>query len=239
MNEALEILDGMAAARRGGQIVTVNPEFIMEALVNPTFRRVLNRATLAVPDGTGIVWAARILGTRMRERVTGVDLLQNFPLIAARKGYRLFLLGAAPGVAEKAASILQERHPGLVIAGTFSGSPRKEDEEEIRTKILAAAPDLLFVAYGSPQQELWIERNAPGLRLPVCIGVGGAFDFTADVVPRAPAVMQKLGIEWLFRLWQQPSRWRRMMVLPKFALLVIGTRFLGWNAIGNDNAEVP
>ena len=234
MAQTLDQIEEMIAARRPGRVVTVNPEFIMEARRNPVFRRMLNDASLSVPDGVGVVWAGRLLGVPMGERVTGIDLLEKFAGRAAQRGYRVYLLGAAPGVAEAAAARLVERNPGLIVAGTYSGSPRPEEERGICERIVAAAPDLLFVAYGSPQQELWIGRNFENLRVPVSIGVGGAFDFVASVVPRAPTVMQRFGIEWLFRLWRQPSRWRRMMALPVFALLVIRSRVLGTKRLCGD-----
>ena len=199
------------------QIATVNPEFLMEARRNPAFRAALAAADLATPDGFGLLLVARWRGTPLRGRVTGVELAGRIAAESARHGWRLFLLGAAPGVADRAAAILQGRYPGLTIAGSYAGSPRVEDEAQIHTLIAAARPDVLLVAYGHPAQELWIARNQPDLRVPVAIGVGGVLDYLAGVVPRAPRWMRRLGLEWLYRLVRQPWRWRRILTaVPMF-----------------------
>ena len=209
------------AAGAARQVCTVNPEFIMIARRDPNFANILRRAALCVPDGVGLLWAARRVGQPLPQRVTGSD---GVPLIAARaaeKGWRLFLLGAAPGVAERAAGILRARCPGLQIAGTHSGSPAPEEEDAIVAMVNASGADILFVAYGAPAQDKWIARNLPRLRVAMAMGVGGAFDFIAGVVPRAPQWMQRLGLEWLFRLGRQPWRARRMLRLPRFVLAVL------------------
>lgn len=221
MEQTLEAIDDMASDGHSHQVVTVNPEFIMTARWHHEFRRVLNGSSLALPDGMGIIWASRFLGRGMPERVTGSDLVLQFAPRAAKRGYRVFFLGAGPGVAEKAGSALAAKYPGLVIAGAYSGSPRPEEEPEIRSMIKSASPNVLFVAYGSPQQELWIDRNREQMGVPVSVGVGGALDFVAGVIPRAPAWMRNIGLEWLYRLAQQPHRWRRMLALPRFAWLVL------------------
>ncbi len=203
------------------QICTVNPEFVMTAQHDVNFYNILNRCDLCIPDGIGLLWAAGRLGHRLPERVTGSD---GVPLIAeraAREGWRLFLLGAAPGVAEKAANILTERYPGLQIVGTYAGSPAAAEEDAIVERINASRPDILFVAYGAPNQDKWIARNLPRLQVSVAMGIGGALDFVAGVTQRAPHWMQHLGIEWLHRLIKQPWRWRRMLRLPRFVLAVL------------------
>lgn len=203
------------------QVVTVNPEFVIEARRNAAFRRVLNEADLAVPDGVGILWAGRLLGRPFRGRVPGVELVLRLAERAAEQGYRLFLLGAAPGVAEEAAARLRERYPGLTIAGTYAGSPDPAEEEEIGARIRAASPHILLVAYGAPRQDLWLKRNLPRLGVAVGIGVGGTLDYISGRVRRAPAWMRRYGLEWLYRLFRQPWRWRRMLSLPAFAALVL------------------
>ncbi|GAB4116852.1 MAG: WecB/TagA/CpsF family glycosyltransferase [Roseiflexaceae bacterium] len=209
-----EVLERVAAYIASGephQIVTVNPEFVVEARHNIAFRRVLAAADLATPDGSGLQLVARMRGTPIPERVTGVALVEAIARMGAAHGWRLFLLGAAPRVAEQAAIVLQSRYPGIQIAGCYSGSPKPADEPDIRAQILAARPDVLFVAYGHPSQDMWIARNQPVLRVPVAIGVGGTFDELAGVVPIAPAWMQRIGFKWLYRLLTQPQRWRRIM----------------------------
>jgi N-acetylglucosaminyldiphosphoundecaprenol N-acetyl-beta-D-mannosaminyltransferase len=210
------------------QVVTVNPEFAWEARHNTPFRETINNAALVVPDGMGIVWASRILKHPFAERVTGADL---FPLLAercAQGGYRLFLLGAAPGVAEETARILQARAPGLQIAGCYAGSPAPEEAEHILGLIRAARPDVLAVAYGAPRQELWIRQHAATLGhagVGVALGLGGTFNFLAGRIRRAPRWMQRAGLEWTFRLMLQPQRAWRMRVLFPMGALVWVQRF--------------
>ena len=225
--EALAILDALIQTRAPHQVVTVNPEFVIAARRTPEFRDVLNRAALALPDGIGMLLAARIQGARLKERVTGVDTVTRVAALAAQKGYRLFLLGAAPGVAEETARRLASANPGLQVAGTHSGSPAPEEEDDIVRRVRAAAPDVLFVAYGAPRQDIWIARNLRRLNVPVAMGIGGAFDFISGRAKRAPAWMQRAGLEWLHRLARQPWRWKRMLALPRFLLLVVAERLRG------------
>lgn len=209
---------------KGGahQVATVNPEFLMEAQKNAAFRRVLLAASLAVPDGFGLILAARWQGAAFRGRVTGVQLTQQIVALAAARGYRVFLLGAAPGVAETTATVLQTRYPTLTIAGCFAGAPHPRYEPFLRQIITAARPDILLVAYGHPRQDLWIARNQPFLQIPVAMGVGGVFDYLSGRVPLAPAWLRRLGLEWLYRLFHQPQRWRRILVaVPLFAWTVV------------------
>ncbi|MGQ9889157.1 MAG: WecB/TagA/CpsF family glycosyltransferase, partial [Aggregatilineales bacterium] len=209
------------APRAARQVCTINPEFIMMARRDPNFANILRRAALCVPDGVGLLWAARRAGQPLPQRVTGSDGVPIIAERAAEKGWRLFLLGAAPGVAERAAVILRARCPSLQIAGTYSGSPAPQEEDAIVELINASGADILFAAYGAPAQDKWIARNLPRLRVAMAMGVGGAFDFIAGVVPRAPQWMQRLGLEWLFRLIRQPWRARRMLRLPRFVLAVL------------------
>ncbi|MDQ6771479.1 MAG: WecB/TagA/CpsF family glycosyltransferase [Candidatus Dormibacteraeota bacterium] len=206
----------------GPQLVaTVNPEFVMRAGADPLFRRVLDGAALAIPDGIGVVWAMRRQGARAQTRVTGADLVPALAQLCVRRSWRLFLLGAQPGVAAAAAARLQQTMPGLSIAGTHAGSPGPEGDEESLRRIAAAGPDLLLVAYGHPRQELWVERNRARIQVPVAVGVGGAFDFIAGRVRRAPLAVQRLHVEWLWRLGAEPWRARRMAVLPVYAAQVL------------------
>lgn len=219
--EAFAQVEAFIASAQPHQVVTVNPEFVMAARSNLAFRAVLNHADLALPDGVGLLWASRLLGRPLRERVTGSDFVPRFAALAARRGYRLFFLGAAPGVAELAARTLVHEHPDLQVVGTYAGSPRPEEEDKIVELVRAARPEALFVAYGAPAQDLWIARNLQRLSVPVCMGVGGALDFIAGVVPRAPARVQQLGLEWFYRLIRQPWRWRRQLALAQFVVLVL------------------
>jgi len=203
-------------------IVTTNPEFVMMAQRDLAFRQVLQEADLCIPDGVGLLWASRRLRNPLLERVPGSELVYHLAHLAAQEGWRLFLLGAAPGVAEAASSIFQARHPGLVVAGTYAGSPDAAENEAIVERINDSRATMLMVAYGAPRQDLWIARNrAVLLTVRVAMGVGGALDFVSGRVSRAPRWMQERGLEWFYRLYQEPWRWRRMLALPRFALKVL------------------
>ncbi|NJP06534.1 MAG: WecB/TagA/CpsF family glycosyltransferase [Chloroflexaceae bacterium] len=228
-DEAIDRVAAMLSAGGAHHIVTMNPEFIMEAQQNRLFRDVLRNADLATPDGFGLVLAARWCGTPLRGRVTGVALSHRIAALAATRGYRLFLLGAAPGVAERAAARLQTLYPGLVIAGCFAGSPHPRHEPFLRQIIAAKRPDVLLVAYGHPAQDLWIARNQPTLQIPVAMGVGGVFDYITGRVPFAPAWIRRIGLEWLYRLWHQPWRWRRIVIaVLLFSWTVMRRERCGW-----------
>jgi N-acetylglucosaminyldiphosphoundecaprenol N-acetyl-beta-D-mannosaminyltransferase len=206
------------------QVVTLNPEMVMAARRVPAFRAVVEQAEVVTADGVGIVLAARLLGQPLRGRVTGVDLVEALAA-AGDPALALFLLGAAPGVAELAARRVQARYPECRIAGTWVGSPRQEESGEALARIAAARPAVVLVAYGAPVQELWVARHRRELEqagVVVAVGVGGAFDYLAGVVPRAPRLLRRLGLEWLYRLIRQPWRWRRQLALPQFAALVLG-----------------
>jgi len=217
----LACIEGYIADGRPRQIVTVNPEFVMTSQSNAEFRRVINEAALALPDGTGVWWASRRLGKPVPERIPGVDLVDRLASLSAGRGFRIYLLGALPGVAERAAKVLCARYAGLTVAGTYAGSPRAEDEAGIIAQVRAAHPHILLVAYGAPAQDMWIARNLDRLEVPVCIGVGGAFDYIAGVRPLAPHWLRRIGLEWLHRLITQPWRWRRMLALPRFVWRVL------------------
>jgi N-acetylglucosaminyldiphosphoundecaprenol N-acetyl-beta-D-mannosaminyltransferase len=215
------------------QVVTINTEMLMMARRDELLRRLIDDAHLVVPDGVGLLWAGRLLGRPLKERVTGSDLLPRLCALAADEGWRPFFLGAAPGIAATAANRLAAAIPGLRVAGSHSGSPRPDEEAEIAHLVRQAAPELLFVAYGVPAEEKWLARNLRRLGVPVAIGVGAAIDFAAGVVPRAPQWMRHASLEWLHRLYLQPWRWRRMLALPRFALLVLAAAIaarLGWRS---------
>lgn len=197
------------------QICTVNPEFIMRAQSDGQFAKVLEQSGLNVPDGVGVLWAAKWQGHKLHERVAGSTLLPMMCALAAEHCWRVFFLGARKGVAEMCASIMQHQFPSLNIAGAIAGSPEPQHDESLLEQIRASDPHIIFVAYGAPKQECWLARNLPLLHTEtmshgvVGIGVGGAFDFIAGVRRRAPEWAQRLGLEWLHRLVQEPWRWRR------------------------------
>jgi N-acetylglucosaminyldiphosphoundecaprenol N-acetyl-beta-D-mannosaminyltransferase len=226
--QALDMIEQLIALRRASdnalscrQIVTVNTEFVMAAQQNADFRQAINSAALVVADGIGVVWATRFVGFPAPERITGTDTLVALAKRCAEKGYRLYLLGAAPGVAEQTGACLQTLAPRLQIAGSYAGSPAPAEEDAIIERIRTANADVLCVAYGAPAQDLWIHRNLSRLPAAVAIGVGGAYDFLSGRQHRAPRAMQRIGLEWLYRLYREPWRWKRMLAIPRFILQVL------------------
>ena len=216
-----KIASWVAAGGGARHVCTVNPEFIMIAQGDPIFFNILNRAEICVADGVGLLWASRRLGAPLPERVTGSDGVPLIARHAAQDGWKLFLLGAAEGIAESAAAILREQHPQLIIAGVYGGSPAPSEEDAIVARINASGADILLVAYGAPNQDKWIARNLPRLDVAMAMGIGGSLDFIAGLVPRAPQWMRARGLEWLYRLLRQPWRLRRMLRLPRFALAIL------------------
>jgi N-acetylglucosaminyldiphosphoundecaprenol N-acetyl-beta-D-mannosaminyltransferase len=225
----VDCLDATSALRQieelvgtGGAhlVATVNPEFVMRAQKDREFARVLEQADLCLPDGTGVVWAARRQGCSLSEPVTGVDLVGPIAAMCARRRFKLFLLGAAPGVAAELAASLRGANPGLEV-GAHAGSPAEGDDADTIRRIREHGAQVLLVAYGSPAQEMWFDRLKGGLGVSVGVGVGGAFDYLTGRVPRAPAWMRRAGLEWLGRLARQPWRVRRMAVLPVYTIKVL------------------
>ncbi len=216
--------EGALAAVRlavGGQrrpllVIAINPEKVMKAQRDAELRDFIEQAGLRIADGVGIVLASRLRGGAVRSRVTGVDLMLLLIEEAAAQGWRIYLLGAREEVNEAAAAELQRRYPQLVIAGRRDGYFAPEQGEEVAAAIARVNADILFVALGSPAQErfllAWGDRTGTKVRM----GVGGSFDVLAGRVPRAPAPMRRAGLEWLYRLYREPWRLRRMLVLPVF-----------------------
>jgi N-acetylglucosaminyldiphosphoundecaprenol N-acetyl-beta-D-mannosaminyltransferase len=219
--EAARTVAGCVREGRPRQVITLNPEYLYRAQSEPELMEILHRADLVTADGVGIVWAARRAGNPVPERVAGIDLLLRLAAEAGMHRWRVFLLGAAPGVAEAAGRELAARYPGLTVAGTHHGYFRPEEELAVIAKVRQSRADLLFVALGAPRQEIWAARHLEALNVPVVMGVGGSLDVLAGRVRRAPAWLRRLHLEWLGRLLMDPKRWRRQLVLPKFALLVI------------------
>ena len=211
-----------AGARRPRQICTANPEFVMTAQRDGEFREVLNAADLVLPDGVGLLWAARRRGASLPERVAGSDLIYRLAERAGARGWRVYFLGAAEGVALAAAERLRALYPGLVVAGAFAGDPSPASAGALVAGVRAARPDVLLVAYGAPAQDKWIARHKDELGVPVSLGVGGSFDFVAGMARRAPVWAQRAGLEWLHRLWRQPWRARRIFTaVVAFPLAVL------------------
>jgi N-acetylglucosaminyldiphosphoundecaprenol N-acetyl-beta-D-mannosaminyltransferase len=200
-------------------IATVNPEYMVAAHRDRVFREALLRAQIGVPDGVGIVWAARALCSEVIGRVTGVELVESLFTLSAVDPPRIFLLGNAASIAE-----LQGRHPTRVVGRWGYGSAAAGDDRESIERIRERDANVVLVGYGAPGQVLWIERNRAALTnagVTVAIGVGGALDFAAGTVERAPRFVQRLGLEWLYRLLRERWRWRRQLTLPIFVVLVV------------------
>jgi N-acetylglucosaminyldiphosphoundecaprenol N-acetyl-beta-D-mannosaminyltransferase len=205
-------------------VITANPEFVMLARRDPEIEQIARAGELVVADGTGVLVASRVLGDPLPGRVPGRLLV---PAVLQLVSGPVYLLGAAPGVAERAATALTRLIPSLRIAGAYAGSPASENDASIRERIQAAGARVLLVAYGMPAQERWIARNLPLLpSVRTAIGVGGVFDQLAGRVRLPPRVVHAIGLEWLWRLGFEPRRWRRQRVLPVFALLVARQRIL-------------
>lgn len=225
LEEAVAAGEALAAGPGFSYVVTPNPEIVAMARQTETYREILNGAGLVLPDGIGVVHAAKILGTPLKGRVPGIDFASALVERLARNGLRLFLLGAKPGVAELAAANLKDAHPGLIVCGTHDGYFREDGPvvEEIR----AAAADVVFVCLGAPKQELWMVEHGPATGAHLMVGLGGSLDVFAGVVERAPEGFQRLGLEWLYRLAKEPKRIGRMAKLPLVLVQAAGARLRG------------
>lgn len=219
MTEAVEVLESYILQSQPHLVATANAEMVMMAQKDKELALILDKADLVVPDGAGVVWAARYRGFEVPERVAGYDLVQSFLARAAKKEYRIFLFGGAPGIAEQAKVVAENRYPGVQIVGTRNGF--FTEEKAVLDEINASGANVLLVALGVPKQEKWLARNLGKLNVAVAIGVGGTFDVMAGTVKRAPLWMQRANLEWLFRLALQPQRALRMLALPRFVLRVI------------------
>jgi len=221
MEEAVRTVEQFIIQKKTHLVVTPNAEIIMMAQHDKHLAEIINNADLVVPDGAGVVWAAHYNGDNMPERVAGYDLVQNLLAKASTQKYRIYMLGGAPGIAQQAKNIAEERYPGLQIVGIRHGFFTKSDESEIISNIKSSCPDILLVALGVPRQEKWLSEYIKELEVPVAIGVGGTFDVMAGIVKRAPLWMQNAKLEWLYRLASEPKRAIRMLALPRFVIQVI------------------
>lgn len=206
------------------QVVTVNPIMLMAGLENPAYLKILKEAEFVVPDGAGAVWAARFIGHPVPERVPGIDLMHRLLAIGEERGWRAFLLGADPRTIRTAWERLRLRYPKMNFVGYHHGYFGEEQDRDVIALVREARPDLLFVGRSAATQEPWIYKYKHELGVPVMMGVGGSFDVIAGNVGRAPAWMQRAGLEWLYRLAREPRRWRRMLALPKFVVTVVRHR---------------
>ena len=221
MDQTVEQILQFMKGDRCRTVYTPNPEFVMAAKSDQAFTEVLQCGDLVIPDGIGIVIASKIQKQPLPERVAGYDTVQNVLEKLKDTSYTVYFLGAAPGVAEEAATKMKEKYPGLQVVGTYHGYFTEEEEPAILQEIHQLKPDLLLVGLGFPRQEKWIAAHQSTLPVKVCMGIGGSIDGMAGKVKRAPVFFQKIGLEWLYRLVRQPSRWKRMLQLPLFLWYVL------------------
>lgn len=217
MDETLQIIQQFVRERTPRQVVTADSSMVVMAQRDEQLREIVNRADLVTPDSIGILWACRRRGIHLPERVSGVDIVIRLAQESARSGLRLYFLGAHPGVAEAAVRRLQACYPGVQVVGCHHGYFDAQSESEVVYAIQQARPDVLCVAMGIPKQEKWIRRHLLALQVPVCIGVGGTLDVLSGRVSRAPLWVQRMGMEWLWRVGQNPRKIAKVMLLPRFA----------------------
>jgi N-acetylglucosaminyldiphosphoundecaprenol N-acetyl-beta-D-mannosaminyltransferase len=220
-----QALDAVARLIQDGgthQIVTLNGAMLVRAAHDDSVRLLLNNCTLAIADGAGVQLTARLLGAPALARIPGVEFAEAICALAAHRGYRVFFLGAQPGVADAAADALHRRYPSLTVAGVLHGY--FTDEEFVIAQIRHSSPHILLVGLGFPRQEQWIAAHRDRLGVPAIMGVGGTFDVLAGRVHRAPRWLQNFGLEWVYRLVQEPRRWRVVIGLPQLVYLALRER---------------
>lgn len=223
MDGAITQIEGYIKSGEPHLVVTADSSGLYAQLKDQSFREVLAKADLITPDSFGVVWAAKRLGKPVAGRVSGVDIVDRLCAKSAERGYRIFILGAAPGVAEMAAERFRLRYPGCNIVGTRHGYFPAEDDRIVAEEVALAKPDILFVAMGIPRQEKFILATMDVIRAKVAIGVGGSFDVFSGKTKRAPVIIQKLNLEWLWRLLMNPKKYAKAATLPKFAWQVLRT----------------
>ncbi|MCX5749300.1 MAG: polysaccharide pyruvyl transferase CsaB [Candidatus Saganbacteria bacterium] len=223
LEAAAEMIEGYIRGRKPRLVLSTNPEIIMAAQKDTELREIINSADIGIPDGIGVVGAAKLLNMPLIERVAGIDLMIRLLELSKEKGYKVFLLGSAPGVAEKAVKKLQ----GVNVVGTLHGYFRDNEEKDVIRGIKALRPDILFVGLGAPRQEKWLAKHYKELGIPVSMVIGGSLDVISGRAKRAPEIVRKIGLEWLYRLTKEPKRIKRQANLVKFIGHAIKHRLLG------------
>lgn len=223
MQEALERCQKFMESEKGNMIVTPNPEIVMLARKDEVFRKNINSADLVIPDGIGVIKAANILKTPLKERVPGYELICNILQSESIKDKKVYILGAKPGVAESAKENIQNKY-GIAVVGTHDGYFKEEETESIVKEISQSGANILLVGMGMKKQEEFILKNLDKLNVKIAIGCGGSIDVFAGIVQRAPKFWIEHNLEWLYRLLKQPQRIPRMMVLPQFLMIAIFKR---------------
>lgn len=223
MTETVQILSEVIEKRQEElyHVVTLNPEIAMSCQHNAALRQIVDRAGLLTADGAGIVMVSRVKRDPLPERVTGCDLLYHLLAAGNEKKWSFYLLGADEETSQAAEANIRSSYPGAIIKGRQQGFFDASEEDRIIEEISSANPDILVVALGAPYAEEWIDKHRDQLNARIAIGVGGTLDIIAGKVTRAPHIWQKLNLEWMYRLLNQPSRWRRQLILPRFAVKAI------------------
>ncbi|WP_228111837.1 WecB/TagA/CpsF family glycosyltransferase [Zoogloea sp. 1C4] len=224
MEETLGVVEGFIHAGTPHQHVVVNVDKIVKANRDPALRQIINDCDLINADGMPVVWASRLLGKPLKERVTGVDLFEALMAQAAKKGWRVYLLGAREEVVSGVARLYPARYPGLTIAGYRNGYWKPEEEAQVVEQIAAARADILFVAISSPKKEAFLARYQAAMKIPFAMGVGGTFDVAVGLVKRAPVWMQNAGLEWFYRFLQEPRRMFRRYFIDDMAFVALFAR---------------
>lgn len=216
MAEAVDKCKKFIKGDKGNLVVTPNPEIVMRAKEDEDFKKIINEAELVIPDGIGIIKAGNILGTPLKERVAGYDLICNLLEEGKDGSISFYFWGSKPGYAEEAKQKMEEKYPNIKILGTHTGYFKDDEEIKIIEEIRKLKPDVLLVGTGAPKQEKIINKYKKEGFFKVGIGCGGSIDVLAGRVKRAPKIFIKMHLEWFYRLLKQPSRWKRMLVLPQF-----------------------
>jgi N-acetylglucosaminyldiphosphoundecaprenol N-acetyl-beta-D-mannosaminyltransferase len=224
MDEAMAAVESFIATKEPHLVVTADASGIVIAQDDPEFKQLLLEADLVTPDSSGILWASARLGQPIADRVSGVDMVDRICALSADKGYRLFFLGAAPGVAETAAEKLRLKHPGCNIVGTRHGYFPSDSDGVVAKEVAEFRPDVLFVAMGIPRQEKFIKATQDIIQAPVAMGVGGSFDVFSGRTKRAPKFVQRMRMEWLWRLILNPKKFAKAKTLPRFMTMVLRSR---------------
>jgi N-acetylglucosaminyldiphosphoundecaprenol N-acetyl-beta-D-mannosaminyltransferase len=217
MEETLQTVEGFIDSGRPHQHVVVNVDKLVKARRDPELREVINNCALVNVDGMPVVWASRLMGKPLKERVAGVDLFESLMARAAAKGWRIYLLGAREEVVSRVRHLYEAKYPGLVIAGHRNGYWKAEEEAGVVQQIADARADILFVAISSPKKEQFLARHQAHMKVPFAMGVGGTFDVAAGHVKRAPLWMQRSGLEWFYRFLQEPRRMFRRYFIDDMA----------------------
>jgi len=221
MKETVNFLTKRIEAGEQTHVITANPIMVMSALEKASYKEMMLKADIIVPDGAGIVWAAQKAGNPVAERVAGIELMHELFKQGEQRHWKVFLLGTTQEIIDAAAASLQLQYPQVRIVGARNGFFGASEDDEVVSQIAALQPHLLFVARGAETQEPWIVKHRSALKVPLIMGVGGSFDVISGKLKRAPEWVQAIRMEWFFRLLQEPKRLPRMMVLPKFMLKVM------------------